>query len=65
MQTDHNKVQAAHAKIAEAVKAAKSAGANDLEIGAAFGMALGQLGGTAAGVEHIANFAKTSLQPKN
>jgi hypothetical protein len=62
MEIRDHKVAGCHAVIAQAISDVRSAiEANDTEVGAAFGLALAQLGGTAAGIDEIANFAKRHL----
>lgn len=59
---DDGKVAATHMHIALAISDSRNAiEANDMEVAAAFGLALAQLGGTAAGIDEIANFAKRHL----
>lgn len=62
MTADKGKIEATHLQIARAITDSRSAiEANDMEVAAAFGLALAQLGGTAQGIDEIAAFAKRHL----
>lgn len=61
---DDGKVLATHLHIARAISDSRNAiEANDMEVAAAFGLALAQLGGTPSGIDEIAAFAKRHLTP--
>jgi hypothetical protein len=62
MEIDHRKVLVVQALLAEAInRGRETIEANDCEIGGAIGLVVAQLGGTASGVDEIADFAKRNL----
>jgi hypothetical protein len=62
MEIDDGKVHAAHLHLARAVTDCRNAmEVSDTEMGAAFGLALAQFGGTSEGIDNIAAFAKRHL----
>ncbi len=60
--TGEDKIKGCHAVIAQSISDVRGAiEADDTEVAAAFGLALAQLGGTAEGIDSIADFAKRHL----